>query len=81
MNMVGCKAWLDCTLMAPHLIPAEQDQLLKWKGEGFMPVRIHAKLASARERRQVEVPDLTSIRKFPRQTYGGRFEVRFLHSF
>jgi len=49
--------------MAPHLTPKELDQLRKWAAKKFTPSQIHARLEKQRERRGVDTPNITNIRK------------------
>ena len=54
---------------------------MRWKNKGLQPVEIHAKLAQAREKKEVEAPDLTVVRKFLKgQTHKrGAVETRGRH--
>ena len=49
--------------MAPHLMPAEIDFLLKMAARGENAVTLHRRLAAQRARRGMESPNVTNIRK------------------
>ena len=49
--------------MAPHLTPGELDLMKDLEGKGKTPVDIHARLATQRAHKGLEVPNLTNIRK------------------